>query len=192
MKTGLFFGSFNPVHIGHLIIASYMAEYTDLEQVWFIVSPQNPLKLRKELLNEYERLEMVRLAIEDDPELRASDIEFNLAKPSFTINTLLHLHEKYPGREWILIMGADTFKTLPKWKNYEELINNYGIYIYPRPGYELNENEITNKIKLVTGVPLMQISASFVREAIKLKKTYKYLLPDKVYKYIDKWGFYQK
>jgi nicotinate-nucleotide adenylyltransferase len=191
LKTGLFFGSFNPIHVGHLIIGSYMAEFTDLSQVWFVVSPQNPLKPRKDLLNEYERLEMVRLATEDDPKLKASDIEFNLTKPSFTINTLLHLDEKYPDRQWTLIMGSDTFQTLHKWKNYESLINDYEIYIYPRPDSPLNKEDLSAHCKLIEGVPLMQISASFVRETIHLKKTYRYLLPEKVYQYIDKWGFYR-
>jgi nicotinate-nucleotide adenylyltransferase len=191
LKTGLFFGSFNPVHIGHMIIGSYMAEFTDLDQVWFVVSPQNPLKPKKELLNEYERLEMIRLATEDDSKLKPSDIEFNLTRPSFTINTLLHLEEKFPDRQWVLIMGTDAFRSLPKWKNYDTLIENYEFYLYPRPGFDVEESKLPANIKLVGNVPFMQISASFVRDTIKKKKTYHYLLPENVYRYIDKWGFYQ-
>jgi nicotinate-nucleotide adenylyltransferase len=191
LKTGLFFGSFNPIHIGHLIIGSHMVNFTDLKQVWFVVSPQNPLKNKSDLLNDFKRLEMVRLAIGEDTQLMASDIEFELDKPSFTINTLLRLEEKYPDREWVLIMGSDTVNTLPKWKNYEQLVNNYEIYIYPRPEYPINKEIINSKMKLVNDVPLMQISASYIRKALKEKKNVKYLLPQNVYAHIDKWGYYQ-
>ncbi len=192
MKTGLFFGSFNPVHIGHLIIGSHMVNFTDLAQVWFVVSPQNPLKDKAELLNDFKRLEMVRLAIEDDSQLHACDIEFELEKPSYTINTLLRLEEKYPEREWVLIMGSDTVNTLPKWKNYEQLVSNYQIYIYPRPEYPLNMNLLSPGMKLVEEVPLMQISASYVRKALREGKNVRYLLPQKVFSHIDKWGYYLK
>jgi nicotinate-nucleotide adenylyltransferase len=167
-----------------------MAEYTDLDQLWFVVSPQNPLKNKKELLNEYERLEMLRIAIGDDPKLRASDIEFNLSKPSYTINTLLHLSEKFPDREWVLIMGSDSFLSLPKWKNYEQLISDYSIYIYPRPEHPVDLSGYGSNIKLIEDVPLMQISASFARKAIREQKVVRYLLPEKVFQYIDKWGLY--
>lgn len=190
MKTGLFFGSFNPIHIGHLIIGSHMVNFTDLKQVWFVVSPQNPLKEKTELLNDFKRLEIVRLAIEEDDQLHACDIEFDLEKPSYTINTLLRLEEKFPNREWVLIMGSDTVNTLPKWKNYEQIIANYEIYIYPRPEYPLDENLLTPKMKLVKDVPLMQISASYVRKCLKEKKSVRYLLTKKVYDHIDKWGYY--
>lgn len=190
MKVGLFFGSFNPVHIGHLIIGSYMADFTDLDQVWYIVSPHNPLKPKKDLLNEYERLEMVRLATEDDTRLKASDIEFKLSQPSYTINTLLHLEEKYPDKSWVLLMGSDTYASLPKWKNYERLLSDYEIYVYPRPDTKLNAAELPANVKLIENVPLMQISASFIRQVIREKKTYRYLLPEKVYQYVDRWGLY--
>jgi nicotinate-nucleotide adenylyltransferase len=192
VKTGLFFGSFNPVHVGHLIIANHLAQYTDLKQVWFVVTPQNPLKNKKDLLNQNLRLEMVQLATEDDSKLRTCDIEFHLPKPSYTINTLLHLEEKYPERTWVLIMGADTVETLPKWRNYETLLNNYEIYVYPRPYYEVDETKLAPNIKLIKDVPIMEISASYIRKIIKEQKNSRYLLPEKVYKYIDKWGLYVK
>lgn len=192
MKTGLFFGSFNPIHVGHLIIANHLAQFTDLDQVWFVVTPQNPLKDKKDLLNQNLRLEMVQIATEYDPKLKTSNIEFQLPKPSYTINTLLHLEEKYPDRTWVLIMGADTVETLPKWKNYETLINNYEIYVYPRPYYEIDESSLHSNIKLIKDVPLMEISASYIRKLIKERKNSRYLLPESVYKYIDKWGLYMK
>lgn len=190
MKIGLFFGSFNPIHIGHLIIASYMVDFTDLGQVWFVVSPQNPLKHKKNLLSEYERMEMVRLAIQDDNRFQATDIEFNMPRPSYTIDTLLHLEEKYPGKEFVLIMGSDSVASLPKWKNYEQLLENYKIYAYPRPEHHLAPEQLHHNIKLVEGVPLMEISATFIRQTIKNKKSVKYLLPEKVYQFVDKWGYY--
>jgi nicotinate-nucleotide adenylyltransferase len=190
MKVGLFFGSFNPIHIGHLIIASYMVDYTDLGQVWFVVSPQNPLKHKKHLLSEYERMEMVRLAIQDDSRFQATDIEFNMPRPSYTIDTLLHLEEKYPDKEFVLIMGSDSVASLPKWKNYEQLLQNYKTYAYPRPEYHLTPDQLHPNIKLVEGVPLMEISATFIRQTIKNKKSVKYLLPEKVFQFIDKWGYY--
>lgn len=192
MKTGLFFGSFNPIHVGHLIIGSYLIDFTDLDEVWYVVSPHNPLKDKASLLNEYERLEMVRIATEDEPRLKASDIEFTLSKPSYTIHTLLHLQEKYPGRQWVLIMGADTVPTLPKWKNYEQLMSNYDIYIYPRPDYILDENSLPGNMKLIADVPIMEISASHIRNAIRQKKSVRYMLTEKVFQYIDKWGLYLK
>ena len=167
-----------------------MVNFTDLKQLWFVVSPQNPLKAKNELLNDFQRLEMVRLGIGDDKQLHVSDIEFELEKPSYTINTLLRLEEKYPEREWVLIMGSDTVNTLPKWKNYEQLVNNYEIYIYPRPDYPINKDLLTPKMKIIEDVPLMQISASYVRKVLREKKNAKYLLPQNVYAYIDKWGYY--
>jgi nicotinate-nucleotide adenylyltransferase len=192
VKTGLFFGSFNPIHVGHLIIGSHLIDFTDLSEVWYIVSPHNPLKDKASLLNEYERLEMVRIATEDEPRLKASDIEFTLSRPSYTIHTLLHLQEKYPNREWVLIMGADTVPTLPKWKNYEQLVNNYEIYIYPRPDYILDTASLPLKMKLIPDVPIMEISASHIRNAIRQKKSVRYMLTEKVFQYIDKWGLYLK
>jgi len=191
MKVALFFGSFNPIHIGHLVIASYIAEHTDHDQVWFVVSPQNPLKNKKQLLSEYDRLDLVHAAIEGDERLRASDIEFNMPRPSYTIHTLLYLQEKHPDHEFSLIMGSDTVNTLPKWKNYEEIIKNYGIIAYPRPEVEIM-NELKKQIKLTeVKAPLMQISSTYIRRNIKNKKSVKYLLPERVIELIDKWGYYQ-
>ena len=187
MKIGLFFGSFNPVHVGHMIVANYMAENTDLDQVWFVVTPQNPLKNRRQLLNEYDRLEMVNLAIDGHAKLKASDIEFKLPRPSFTIDTLAHLKEAFPDHEFVLIMGTDTVKTLPKWKNVEVIMNNYSIYAYPRPKVELEE--VPKNVK-VWNTPIMEISASFIRRSIKNARSVRYFLPDKVNDFIEKWGYY--
>ena len=187
MKIGLFFGSFNPVHIGHLIIANYMATHTDMEQVWFVVSPQNPLKNRRNLLSEYDRLEMVNLAIEGNDKLRASDFEFALPKPSFTIDTLVRMKEKYPQHEFVLIMGSDTVNTLPKWKNHEEIINNYPVYVYPR----LNKEVVFKFDKLtICQTPMMELSATFIRRCIKNNKSIAYLVPKAVEAFLTKWGYY--
>lgn len=191
MKVALFFGSFNPIHVGHLIIASHIAEHTDHDQVWFVVSPQNPLKNKKQLLSEYDRLDLVHAAIEGDERLRATDIEFNMPRPSYTIHTLLYLQEKHPDHEFSLIMGSDTVNTLPKWKNYEEIIKNYGIIAYPRPEADI-KNDLKEQIKLTeVKAPLMQISSNYIRRNIKNKKSVKYLLPERVNELIDKWGYYQ-
>ncbi|MFC2104157.1 nicotinate (nicotinamide) nucleotide adenylyltransferase [Bacteroidota bacterium] len=190
MKIGLFFGSFNPIHIGHLAIANYMVEYSDLDEIWFVISPQNPLKKKNTLLNEYDRLKMVELALNNDQKLKPTDIEFSLPKPSYTIDTLTHLTERNPKNKFILIAGTDNFKTFHKWKNYEEILKQYQLYVYPRPGYELNEYVHHDNIKLVNA-PLMEISSSFIREAIKNNKDIRYFLPNKVYEYIEKMNFYK-
>ena len=183
-KTGLFFGSFNPIHIGHLIIAQYFTEFTDLQQLWFVISPQNPLKKKETLLASHHRLNMVKLAIEDNPCFRASDIEFNLPQPSYTINTLTYLSEKYPRKEFVLIMGSDNLETLHKWKNYERILSQYQIYVYRRPLFTQNPFIKQANIKLFDA-PLMQISSSFIRSALKENKNMKYLLHEKVMDYID-------
>lgn len=191
MKIGLFFGSFNPIHTGHLIIANYMVEFTAIERVWFVVTPQNPLKKRRSLLNEYDRLELVRLAIEDDPRLDVTDIEFYLPRPSYTIHTLLHLEEKFPGNQFSLVMGSDSLKTLPKWKNYEELLKNYSIYVYPRPGNRETKHYKEKNVH-VADAPLMKISASFIRKCFVQDKSARYMVPLKVLEIIEKWGYYKK
>ena len=179
IKTGLFFGSFNPIHIGHMIIANYMANNTDLDQIWFIVSPHNPLKPKPSLANDYNRLHLVRLAIEDNSRLMVSDIEFHLPKPSYTIDTLTYLREKYPNREFALIMGGDNLKTLHKWKNYEVLVNNYEIYVYNRPGYEKTKLAERANIHFYEA-PLLNISATYIRQQIKEGKSIRYLVLDVV------------
>jgi len=183
-KTGLFFGSFNPIHVGHLIIAQYFTAFTDLHQLWFVISPQNPLKKKESLLASHHRLNMVKLAIEDNPLLRASDIEFNMPQPSYTINTLTYLSEKYPEKEFVLIMGSDNLATLHKWKNYEDILSHYEIYVYKRPLFSQNPFEKHANIKLFDA-PLMQISSSFIRSSLNENKSMKYLLHDKVMTYID-------
>jgi nicotinate-nucleotide adenylyltransferase len=188
---GLFFGSFNPIHIGHLIIASYMADYAELEEVWFVVSPQNPLKNKKNLLDEYQRLELVQLAIEDDPRFKVLDIEFNMPRPSYTINTVLELKQQFPDHHWALIMGADALASLPKWKNYEELQSLCKILAYPRPGFSLDPNSIPNTVTLFEEVPRMEISATFIRKTLRDFKDAQYLLPQKVYQYIKDNNLFQ-
>jgi nicotinate-nucleotide adenylyltransferase len=198
MKTGLFFGSFNPVHIGHTAIANYFVEYAGLREVWFVVSPHNPLKERATLLAEYHRLELVRLALEDDPRFRASDIEFRLPKPSYTIDTLAYLTEKYPKREFVLIMGADNLITLHKWKNFEELIRRYEIVVYPRKGSATDALHPSLKKLLpqaritVTQAPEMEISSSFLRQAIREGKDMRFFFREPVWKYIRDMHFYEK
>ncbi|WP_134089583.1 nicotinate (nicotinamide) nucleotide adenylyltransferase [Olivibacter sp. XZL3] len=188
-KIGLFFGSFNPVHIGHLIIANYMANYTDLSEVWLVVSPHNPFKKKDSLLNMYDRLEMVNLALEDAERIKANDIEFRLPQPSYTIDTLIHLKERHPTKDFVLIMGSDNLLTLKKWKNYEIILRDFSIYVYPRPNYGADEWMAHPRITF-TETPLMEISSTFIRKAIKEHKNVQYFLPDKVLDFIDKKGVY--
>lgn len=190
MKVGLYFGSFNPIHIGHLAIANYIVEFADIEQLWFMVTPQNPMKAQSGLLADHHRYEMVYRAIEDYPKLRVSNFEFSLPKPSYTINTLTHLSDKYK-HEFAIIMGMDSLQTLSKWKNYEQILQQYSIIVYPRPGYDggafLNHEHVQ-----VVHAPLMEISASFIRDAIKSGKNIKAFLPPKVWEYLDEMNFYRK
>lgn len=188
--VGLFFGSFNPIHIGHLIIAQYMSSFTDLDEVWLVVSPHNPLKNKKSLANAYDRLEMARLATESSEKLKVSDIEFNLPQPSFTIDTLLYLEEKYPKKKFSIIMGADNLSSFKKWKNYGVLLNNYPIFVYPRPGADLSEWENHPQIK-ITDTPLMELSSTFIRQSIKDGKDIQYFCPDEVIEFIDKKQLYK-
>ncbi len=190
-KIGLYFGSFNPVHIGHLVIANYMLEFTDLEEVWFIISPHNPLKEKNSLLADHHRYALVNIAVEDFPRFKASNFEFHLPQPSYTIDTLVRLEEKYPRYEFILIAGTDIFPTLHKWKNYQELLKNYQLYIYNRPGADLGDYKDHPNIHLFKA-PLMEISSSFIRAALEEGKDIKYFLPEKVYKYIREMHFYEK
>jgi nicotinate-nucleotide adenylyltransferase len=189
-KTGLFFGSFNPIHTGHLIIASYMANFTDLDEVWLVVSPQNPLKNKKGLGNMYDRLEMARLAIEPAEQIKVSDIEFNMPQPSYTIDTLAYLREKHPAKEFVLIMGADNLASLKKWKNYEVLLKNYHIYVYPRPGSDLTE-WINHPSITLTETPQMEISSTFIRQALKDNKNIQFLVPENVIAFMDSKNMYR-
>lgn len=190
MKIGLYFGSFNPIHIGHCIIANFVLSATQLDQIWFVVSPQNPLKPSAVLLNEYHRLHLVQLAIEGEINLRASDIEFRLTKPSFTVDTLSYLQEKYSHHSFSIIMGTDSFKNLPKWKNYFYIIQHYPLYVYARPGQE----EIPfypNADITILKAPLLEISSTYIRNNIKEGKSIRYLVPDKVLEEIDRNGYYR-
>jgi nicotinate-nucleotide adenylyltransferase len=190
MKIGLFFGSFNPIHVGHLIIANYMATQTDLQQIWLVVSPQNPLKPKNTLARDRDRLNMVQLAIEDNKLLRASDIEFKLPKPSFTIDTLAYLNEKYPQHEFALIMGGDNLATLTKWKNYEQILRGYDLYVYQRPEYDLGEFATHPRVRLFEA-PLMEISATYIRKCLIEGKSIQYLVTDPVMKYLLESKIYQ-
>jgi nicotinate-nucleotide adenylyltransferase len=201
MKIGLYFGTYNPIHVGHLIIANHMSENTDLDEVWFVVSPQNPLKKRATLLADYHRLALVEMAVEGNPNLKVSNIEFDLPKPSYTIDTLTYLQEKHPKHEYSIIMGEDNLRTLHKWKNYDILLNQHTIYVYPRV---LTAQEILAEEKVketsyknhpnikTTDAPVMKISASFIRQAIKDKKEVRYLLTEPVHKYVSEMHFYEK
>lgn len=190
MEIGLFFGSFNPVHTGHLIIANHILNFTPLKKVWFIVSPQNPFKKTTTLLNEYNRLHLLKLATEDDSRIKVLDIEFKLPRPSYTSATLIQLEEKYPGNRFNIIMGSDSFQNLHKWKNYESIIKNYPFYIYRRAGFEI-ENDLRAKLTVVDA-PLLQISATGIRQLIKENKSIRYLVPDKVREEIEAGGYYKK
>jgi len=190
MKVGLYFGSFNPIHIGHLIIASHVLNETDLQKLWFVLSPQNPFKHSATLLNEFDRLHLVQKAVEGDDRLRASDIEFSLPKPSYTSHTLAYLKEKYPAYAFSIIMGSDSFQNLGKWKNAEAIIQHYPILVYERPGFPVN-NTLGASIHVVKA-PLLEISATHIREAIQRGKSIKYLVPDSVEKEITTNRFYKK
>lgn len=189
MKIGLYFGSFNPIHTGHLIVASYVANHTEMQQVWFVVSPQNPLKPSSVLLNEYHRLHLVHLAVEEDLRLKASDVEFKLPRPSYTIDTLTYLQEKYPQHEFSIVMGSDSFQNLPRWKNFEQLIKNYSFIIYKRPGFEVTET--WNAKLVVLNAPLLQLSATEIRDNIRNNKTIRYLVPEKVREEIERNSYYK-
>ncbi|MBT5353459.1 MAG: nicotinate-nucleotide adenylyltransferase [Flavobacteriales bacterium] len=189
MKIGLFFGSFNPIHIGHKVIASYLVDFTDLDKVMFVVSPQNPLKQKISLLDQYHRLQIIRAEIEDNSNLEVSDIEFDMPKPSYTIDTLVRLKEKYPENDYSIIMGSDNLQNFHKWKNYEQILEDYSVYVYPRPGYEISGSH--KNIHLIEGVPQMEISSSFIRKAIKEGKDISYLMPEKAWIYTDEMNFYR-
>lgn len=191
MKTGLLFGSFNPVHIGHLIIASYMQQFTDLQEVWFVVSPQNPLKEKHELLEDQERLSMVKMAIENNPAFTVSDIEFRMPKPSFTIDTLTLFEVNHPDREFVIIAGTDIFEDFYKWKDYTMLLEKHLFYIYNRPAYTADEFARHPAVQIFSA-PMLEISSTFIRQAFSIGKDVRYLLPDIVWKYICKKGFYQQ
>jgi nicotinate-nucleotide adenylyltransferase len=204
MTIGLYFGTFNPIHVGHLVIANYMAEFTSLDQVWLVVSPQNPLKEKSTLLKDYHRLTLVKIAIDDNSKLRASDIEFQLPQPSYTVTTLAYLKEKHPEHRFSLIMGEDNLRTLHKWHNYEKLLSQHTIYVYPRVLTIQEETELSickaddetdfythPNVIICNEAPVMKVSASFIRQAIKEGKDVRYLLTNPVNTYIHEMHFYR-
>ncbi len=190
MKVGLFFGSFNPIHIGHMIIANIMCETTDLDKVWFVVSPQNPLKRNKNLLHEFDRIQMVEAAIADNYKLKCTDIEFRMPKPSYTVDTMTYLSDKNQDKKFVLIIGEDNFLTFGKWKNYQAILENFELYVYPRPGAKqsaLIKNSNVKKIK----APVLNISATFIRSCVSKNQSIRYLVPDPVAKLIDLKCYYK-
>lgn len=204
MKIGLYFGTFNPIHVGHLVIANHMAEFTDLEQVWLVVTPHNPLKDKSSLLNDRHRFNLVQEAIFDNPKLKVSDVEFKLPKPNYTISTLTYLQEQYPKHEFSLIMGEDNLRSFHKWYNQEVILENHAIYVYPRvltlqeeqevktiSHQVLNDYESHRNVIICKDAPLMKVSSSFIRDAIKNGKDVRYLLTEPVYKYISEMNFYK-
>lgn len=193
MKVGLYFGTFNPIHIGHLVIANHMVEFSDLDQIWLVVTPHNPFKKKSSLLDNHQRLEMVYLATKDYPKLKSSNIEFALPQPNYTINTLTYLEEKYPENEFCLIMGEDNLKGFHKWKNHELIIENHNIYVYPRISEAKVKPEFNNHHKVhYIDAPIMEISSTFIRKSIKEGKNIRPLLPEHVWKYLDEMNFYKK
>jgi nicotinate-nucleotide adenylyltransferase len=189
-KTGLFFGSFNPIHIGHLILAEYFATQTDLEEVWLVITPQNPLKKKDSLLDQYHRLDLVHRAIAHNPRLRASDVEFKLEKPSYTIHTLVHLREQHPDRQFTLIMGEDNLVSLPRWKNHEQLLQQFEIMVYPRVGQFPTELAGHKSVQLLNA-PVIEISSSQIRQNIKHGLSIRYLVPDSIHDYLTEQQFYK-
>ncbi len=190
-KTGLFFGSFNPIHIGHMIIANWFVEYTDLDRVWFVVSPQSPFKNKKTLLADHHRLALVRTAIEDDLRFWVTDIEFGMPQPSYTIDTLTYLEEKYPEHKFVLLAGSDQLPNFDKWKNADRILELYKMYVYARPGYKNSKFGNHHSVKIFH-TPLMEISSTFVRKSIKEGKDMRYMLPPKVWEYIREMHFFEK
>ena len=193
MKIGLYFGTFNPIHAGHLIIANHMAEYSGLDQIWLVVTPHNPLKKKSTLLDDHHRLQMVFLATEDYPKLKPSDVEFRLPQPSYTVNTLAHLQEKFPSHEFSLIMGEDNLNSLHKWKNYDVILQNHDIYVYPRINTEVINPDIAAAASIhKVEAPIIEISSTFIRNSIKEGKNVRPLLPEKVWQYAEHNLFYKK
>ncbi len=190
MKVGLFFGSFNPIHVGHLIIANTIVDKANLDRVWFVVSPQNPFKEKKSLLGEFDRYDMVKMAIGDNDKLDVSDVEFKLPQPSYTIDTLTHLKERFPSYDFSIIMGGDNLINFHKWKNYQAIVDYHHVITFPRPGKEIPAHYLENEKVTITDTPLLQVSATYIRDQIKANNSTQYLLPDTVRKHIEEKGFY--
>lgn len=193
MKIGLYFGTFNPIHVGHLIIANHLAENSDLDEIWMVVTPHNPLKKKAGLLEDYHRLYMIHLATENYPKIKPSDIEFKLPQPNYTINTLIHLKEKFPKHEFSLIMGEDNLKSLKKWKNYEIIVKDYHLYVYPRISEDTVPEEFINHPHIhKVDAPIVELSSTFIRNSIKEGKNIRPMIDTKVWEYIDHNLFYKK
>lgn len=191
-KIGLYFGTFNPIHVGHLIIANHLVEFSDLNEVWFVVTPHNPHKIKKTLLEDHHRLTMVRIAVEDYPKLHASNVEFDLPQPNYTVNTLVHLEEKYPEKNFCLIMGEDNLKSFQKWKNYEVILKRYSIYVYPRISEGTVQTQFGDHKKInKVDAPIIELSSTFIRNGIKTGKNVKPMLSAEVWKYLDEMNFYK-
>jgi nicotinate-nucleotide adenylyltransferase len=192
LKIGLYFGTFNPIHIGHLAIANHMAEYSDLDKIWMVITPHNPFKKKSSLLDNNHRYQMVLEALETYDKIEPSNIEFNLPQPNYTVYTLAHLEEKYPQHEFCLIMGEDNLKSLHKWKNYEVILERHDIYVYPRISEGTVETQFDNHSKIhKVDAPIMEISSTMIRKAIKDGKNIRPLLPPEVHTYIDQMNFYK-
>ncbi|MDU8884798.1 nicotinate (nicotinamide) nucleotide adenylyltransferase [Yeosuana sp. MJ-SS3] len=193
MKVGLYFGTFNPIHVGHLVIANHIVEYSDLDQVWLVVTPHSPFKKKSSLLDNNHRYQMVDRALESYDKLRVSDIEFKLPQPNYTINTLTYLEEKYPDYNFSIIMGEDNLKSFHKWKNYNIILENHDIYVYPRISKGKVESELVDHKNIhFINSPIMEISSTFIRKAIKEGKNIRPLLPENVWQYLDEMNFYKK
>ena len=192
-KIGLYFGTFNPIHIGHLIIANHMVEHSDLDEIWMVVTPHNPFKKKNSLLDNHHRLEMVYKATENYPKIKPSGIEFKLPQPNYTVYTLAHITDVYPDKEFCLIMGEDNLKSLHKWKNYETILEHHHVYVYPRIANGEVEHQFTNHTKIhKVEAPIVQISSTMIRNGVKDKKNVQPLLPKEVWKYVDEMNFYKK
>ena len=190
MNIGLYFGSFNPIHIGHLIIANHILNTGLIDKLWFVISPQNPFKINHSLLNEYDRMHLVTKSTEEDPRIKVSDVEFHLSKPSFTVNTLNHLKEKHPDYTFFIIMGSDSFQNLPQWHNAQAIMNHYEIIVYPRPGFEVVK--LKNVAVHITDAPLLEISSTLIRKLVKEGKSIRYLVPELVREEIEANRYYKK
>jgi nicotinate-nucleotide adenylyltransferase len=191
-QVGLYFGTFNPIHVGHLTIANHLVEYSDLDQVWFVVTPHSPFKKKSTLLDNNQRYQMVDRAVENYPKLKASDIEFGLPQPNYTINTLTYLEEKYPDYTFALIMGEDNLKSFHKWKNYELILKNHPVFVYPRISQGDIESQFNKHPKIYKiDAPIMELSSTFIRKSIKAGKNVRPLLPENVWKYLDEMNFYK-
>lgn len=192
MKIGLFFGSYNPIHVGHMIIANHMVEYSDLEEVWMVVTPHNPFKKKSSLLDNHHRFQLVLRATEDYSKLKPSNIEFDLPQPNYTINTLVHLEEKFPQHHFNLIMGMDNLHSFPKWKNYDKILDHHELYVYPRVSDKSKPAELmVHKNVHLIAAPIVEISSTFIRKAIKERKNFRTLMPHKAWVYLDEMNFYK-